>query len=173
MSIAPVGGTFLRSLYPSADSSSAPRGVSANPVQSASAPTSDTVTLSPEAQALASFNAKGITVTIIHSPGLSSGKQPARPALVANGSMSKSDFEAVAASFGVTAQQADQDFSSMDINDNGSISNGEMLSAMSSTSQRGSTLSENLRQMMDTNQDGSVSGTEFLNLETALVSREL
>ena len=47
-----------------------------------------------------------------------------------------------------------------------------MLSAMSATSQGGSSLSEGLRQMMDTNHDGSVSGTEFVDLETALVGVE-
>jgi hypothetical protein len=47
-----------------------------------------------------------------------------------------------------------------------------MLSAMSATSQGGSSLSEGLRQMMDMNHDGSVSGTEFVNLETVLVGVE-
>jgi Ca2+-binding EF-hand superfamily protein len=85
---------------------------------------------------------------------------------------SKSDFEAVMSGFGLSTQQADQDFAEMDRNDDGSISNSEVLSAMSATGQGGSSFSEGLRQVMDMNHDGSVSGTEFVNLETALVGVE-
>jgi Ca2+-binding EF-hand superfamily protein len=74
--------------------------------------------------------------------------------------------------FGLSTQQADHDFAERDRNDDGSISNSEVLSAMSATSQGGSSLSEGLRQMMDRNHDGSVSGTEFVNLETVLVGVE-
>jgi hypothetical protein len=170
MSITPVGP--LSPLYSSVDPSSTKRGATANAPQSGPAPMSDTITLSPEAQAIASFNAKGISVVTIHSAGLSSGVQPPRPAPVPNGSVSKSDFQAVMSGFGLSTQQSDQDFAAMDGNDDGSISNGEMLSAMSATGQGGSSLSEGLRQVMDTNNDGSVSGTEFINLETALVGVE-
>jgi hypothetical protein len=130
------------------------------------------VTLSPEAQAMASFNAKGITVVTIHSRGLSSGQQPIQPSSVVDGSVSKKDFEAMAASYGDTAGQADQDFAAIDTNGNGSISNAEMLNAMSATTNGNDALSQNLRQMMDANHDGSVSGTEYVNLETAIVSVE-
>jgi EF hand len=170
MSIVPVGNALSGSLFASADSTSARRGV--GPVEGAPASAADTVTLSLEAQAIASLNAKGITVTFIHSPGLSSGRQPASAAPVANGSVSKSDFEGVVAGFGVGAEQADQAFAAIDSNGTGSISNSEMLGAMSATSQGGGALSQNLRQMMDANQDGTVSGTEFINLETALVRTE-
>ena len=70
---------------------------------------------------------------------------------------------------GRTAQQADQDFAAMDTNGDGSISNAEMLSGMSQTSNSNDPLAESLRQMMDTNHDGTVSGTEYVNLESALV----
>jgi Ca2+-binding EF-hand superfamily protein len=86
--------------------------------------------------------------------------------------VSKSDFEAVSTGFGISTQQADQDFAAMDSNGDGSISHSEMLFAMSATSQGSSSLSGGLRQMMDTNHDGSMSGTEYVNLETSLVGVE-
>jgi hypothetical protein len=170
MSITSVGPSSP--LYSALDSNNAKRGATPAASQSGSPSMSDTVTLSPEAQAIASLNAKGITMVTIHSRGLSSGVQPPSPSAVPNGSASKNDFEAVMAGFGLGTQQADQDFAAMDRNDDGSISNSEMLSAMSAASEGGNSLSEGLRQLMDTNHDGSVSGTEFVNLETALVGVE-
>jgi len=170
MSITPVGPS--NPPYSTIGSSSAQRGATPAASQSGSSSMSDTVTLSPEAQAIASLNAKGITMVTIHSRGLSGGVQPRSPSPVPNGSASKSDFEAVMSGFGLSTQQADQDFAAMDRNDDGSISNSEVLSAMSATSQGGSSFSEGLRQVMDMNHDGSVSGTEFVNLETALVGVE-
>jgi hypothetical protein len=170
MSITPVGSS--NPLYSALDSSNTKRGATPATSQGSSPSTSDTVTLSPDAQAMASLNAKGITMVTIHSRGLSSGVQPPSPSAVPDGLMSKSDFEAVTASFGVGTQQADQDFAAMDSNGDGSISHSEMLSAMSATSQGSSSLSKELRQMMDTNDDGSVSSTEFINLETAFVGVE-
>ena len=170
MSITSVGPSIP--VYSAIDSSSAKRGATPAASQSGSPSMSDTLTLSPEAQAIASLNAKGITMVTIHSRGLSSGVQPPRPSPVPDGSVSKNDFEAVTSGFGISTQQADQDFAAMDSSGDGSISHSEMLTAMSATSQGGSSLSEGLRQMMDTNHDGSVSGTEFVNLETALVGVE-
>jgi hypothetical protein len=170
MSITPAGPLSPR--YSSVDPSNNSRSTTPNASQNGPAPMSDTVTLSPEAQAIASFNAEGISVVIVHSAGLSRGVQPPSPSPVPNGSASKSDFEAVMSGFGLSTQQADQDFAEMDRNDDGSISNSEVLSAMSATSQGGSSFSEGLRQVMDMNHDGSVSGTEFVNLETALVGVE-
>jgi EF hand len=170
MSITPVGPSSP--LYSAIDSSSAKRDATPAASQSGSPSMSDTVTLSPEAQTIASFNAEGISVVIVHSAGLSRGVQPPSPSPVPNGSASKSDFEAVMSGFGLSTQQANQDFAEMDRNDDGAISNSEVLSAMSATSQGGSSFSEGLRQVMDMNHDGSVSGTEFVNLETALVGVE-
>jgi EF hand len=170
MSITSVGPSSP--LYSALDSNNAKRGATPAASQSGSPSMSDTVTLSPEAQAIASLNAKGITMVTIHSRGLSSGVQPPGPSTVPDGSVSKSDFDAVTTGFGISTQQADKEFAAMDSNSDGSVSYNEMLSAMSATSQGGSSLSEGLRQMMDTNHDGSVSGTEFVNLETALVGVE-
>jgi EF hand len=171
MSIPSIGNGLLGFAYPSMQSDSK-HDVAGGVPQNSPVLSSDTVTLSPEAQALASFNAKGITVVTIHSRGLSSGQQPTQPSSVADGSVSEKDFEAMAASFGDTTGQAAKDFATMDSNGNGSISNAEMLNAMSDTSNGNDALSQNLRQMMDANHDGSVSGTEYVNLETAIVSLE-
>jgi EF hand len=172
MSIPSMGNALLGFAYPATQSSSSKRDSASGAPQHPPVLSSDTVTLSPEAQAMASFNAKGITVATIHSRGLSSGQQAVQPSAVVDGSVSEKDFEAMAASFGDTSNQADRDFAAMDTNGNGSISNDEMLRAMSATSHGNDALSQNLRQMMDANHDGSVSGTEYVNLETAIVSVE-
>ena len=172
MSIPSIGNAWLGVAYPATQSSSSKPGSAAGAAQNTPVVSSDTVTLSPEAQAMAALNAKGITVVTIHSRGLSSGQQPIQPSSVVNGSVSEKDFEAMAASFGDAAGQADQDFAAMDTNGSGSISNAEMLNAMSATTNGDDALSQSLRQMMDANHDGSVSGTEYVNLETAIVSVE-
>ena len=172
MSIPSIGNTSLGFSYPAMQSSTNKRDATAGVSQNPSVVASDTVTLSSEAQAVASLNAKGITMVNIHSRGLSSGQQPMQPSSVVDGSISEKDFEAMAASFGDTTSQADQDFAAMDTNGNRSISNAEMLNAMSATSHGDGALSRTLRQMMDANHDGSVSGTEYVNLETAIVSAE-
>jgi Ca2+-binding EF-hand superfamily protein len=120
---------------------------------------------------MASLNAKGITMVTLQGSGLSSGRQPSSPG-TAYGSVSKGDLEVVASGFGASTQQADQDTALMDTDGNGRISNAELLDAMSQTSNGDGPLAQSLRQMMDTNHDGSVSGSEFVNLETAMVSAE-
>jgi hypothetical protein len=172
MSISSIGNVSSGLPYPSTQSSSSTRDAAAAVPRNTPILSSDTVTLSPEAQAMASLNAKGITMVTIHSRGLSSGQQTIQPSSVVDGSISKADFEAMAASFGDSTSQADQDFAGFDTNGSGSISNAEMLNAMSATGHGGDALSQNLRQMMDANHDGSVSGSEYVNLETAIVSAE-
>ena len=172
MSIPSTGNVSSGFPYPSTQSSSSKRNAAAGFPQNLPILSPDTVTLSPEAQALASLNAKGITMVTIYSRGLSSGQQPIQPSSVVDSSVSKTDFEAMAASFGDNTSQADQDFAAIDTNASGSISNAEMLNAMSATSHGNDALSQNLRQMMDANHDGSVNGTEYVNLETAIVSAE-
>jgi EF-hand domain pair len=171
MSIAPASGGILNAIYSQAQPSNAKRRsqTSSDPSGSAATAASDTVTLSSQAQAAASLNARGVTMINVSGRGLSSGVQPSQP-IALYGSISKSAFEGVAASFGASAQQADQDFAAMDTNGDGSISNAELLSAMSQTANNNDALSQGLRQMMDANHDGSVSGTEYVNLETALVN---
>jgi EF-hand domain pair len=170
MSIAPASSGILNAIYSQAQPGQAKRhsGTASDPSASGAAPASDTVTLSAQAQAVASLNCEGVTMCNVSGPGLSGGNQPSGP-IALYGSVSKSVFEGVAASFGATAQQADQDFAAMDTNGDGSISNAEMLSGMSQTSNSNDPLAQSLRQMMDTSKDGSVSGTEYVNLESALV----
>jgi hypothetical protein len=173
MSITPVGSGILEVLYSSAQPvrTKQPASATSDPRASGVAPASDTVTLSTNAQAMASLNARGITMVTLEGSGLSSGRQPSSPG-TPYGSVSKGDFEVVASGFGASTQQADQDFALMDTDGNGLISNAEMLDAMSQTSNGNGPLAQSLRQMMDTNHDGSVSGSEFVNLETAMVSAE-
>jgi EF hand len=171
MSIAPASDGILNAIYSQVQPAHAKRHADTGSDASGStaAPPSDTVTLSPQAQAAASLNAEGVTMMYVKGPGLSSGRQPSGP-IALYGSVSKDSFEGVAAGFGAGAQQADQDFAAMDTDGDGLISNGEMLSAMSQTAHSDDSLSQGLRQMMDANHDGSVSGTEYVNLETALVN---
>jgi EF hand len=173
MSIAPASSSgILNAIYSQAQPGHTKRhsdtGSDPSASGAASAPASDTVTLSAQALAVANLNAEGATMCNVSGPGLSSGRQPSGPIAI-YGSISKSAFGGVAASFGASTQQADQDFAAMDTNGDGSISNGEMLSAMSHTSNSNDALSQSLRQMMDVNHDGSASGTEYVNLESAMV----
>lgn len=174
MSIASVGNGIMNALYSSARPAHAKGGAGSagDATASAAAPAPDTVTLSSSAQAMASLNARGVTLMSLPGGGLSTGAQPASPAVAADGSVSQSSFEAVLVRFGTPRNQADRDFATMDNNGNGLVSNSEILSAMSQTAQGDDTLSQDLRTMMDTNNDGSVSSSEFVNLETALVSGE-
>jgi hypothetical protein len=173
MSIAPASSGILNAIYSQAQPSHAKRqsGTGSDPSGSAAAPGQDTVTLSAQAQAVASLNAQGVTMFNVSGRGLSSGSQPSGP-IALYGSISQSGFDAVATSFGATTQQADRDFAAMDTNGDGSISNAELISAMSQTSNGNDPLEQSLRQMMDTNHDGTVSGTEYVNLESALVYAE-
>jgi hypothetical protein len=100
MSIPSIGNVSSGFPYPSTQSSSSKRNAAAGFPQNLPILSPDTVTLSPEAQALASLNAKGITMVTIYSRGLSSGQQPIQPSSVVDSSVSKTDFEAMAASFG-------------------------------------------------------------------------
>jgi hypothetical protein len=174
MSIGPISNRPTIGFYsksPSFSAETATDNASTGPAAGADPP-STKVTLSADALALSSLNAEGITVrTVSYSP-LSSGRQPPVPAGGVNGSMSKSDFEATASSFGVTTQQADQDFQAMDTNRNGAISNGEFIAAMSHTASGENPLSQSLLAMMDVNHDGKVSSNEYINLETQFVGAE-
>jgi hypothetical protein len=172
MSIAPASSGILNAIYSQAQPGHTKRhsdsGSDPSASGAASAPASDTVTLSAQALAVASLNAEGVTMSNVSGRGLSSGTQPSGPIAI-YGSISKSAFEGVAAGFGASTQQADQDFAAMDTNGDGSISNAEMLSGMSQTANNNDALSESLRQLMDVNHDGTASGTEYVNLESAFV----
>jgi Ca2+-binding EF-hand superfamily protein len=121
---------------------------------------------------LARLNSEGITAVEIKGPGLSSGVQPSSPGAGGDGILSEASFEAIAENFGATKTQADQDFDHIDANGNGAVSNAELLSALSSTRDTSSPSAQALLSLMDVNGDRGVSGTEFLNFETAAVSAE-
>jgi hypothetical protein len=117
-----------------------------NPSGSAAAPRSDTVTLSPQAQAIASLIGKGLVITNVTGE-LSRGEQPSGPISLYD-SVSKSAFERLAATYGAGNQQADGIFSGMDSNGNGLISVFEILNAMRQTADSNNSLSQGLRQLM-------------------------
>jgi hypothetical protein len=60
----------------------------------------------------------------------------------------------------------------MDSNGDGSVSNGELLSANGSLGKVASPISQDLLSLMDTNGDRSVNGTEMINFESAVVAAE-
>ena len=151
---------------------------------------SSTVTLSPDAQALATFASAGITFSEVSlsSLGISPNDiaNATTPALQfalmqrvahgmphADGAVSQSDFEKLAAQFGGTKAQADQLFQDLDTNGNGAISNEEFLNGLAKTSNGGSSpVAQSLLELMNTDGSGSVSFSEFSKFETAFVEAE-
>src|SRR3977135_715017 len=85
MSIPSIGNTSLGFSYPAMQSSNSKRDAVAGVSQNPSVLASDTLNLRTDAQAVASLNAKGITMVTIHSRGLSSGQQPIKPSSVVDG----------------------------------------------------------------------------------------
>lgn len=167
--------------------------VASPPPATVSAPEPSTqVTLSADAQALARINAEGVTVTQgsimgLHAPGgsPSTSIQQLMDAVrslaphtnsqgQADGYVCGADFETmIAQRFGRATVQVPNLFNAFDIDGSGSISNPEMLSAMSSTgSDPTSSSSQALLHAMDTNGDGTVSVDEYTQFETAMVEAE-
>ncbi len=96
-----------------------------------------------------------------HSPGKNDGL------------ISQSAFEAAAAQFGATKTQADQLFASLDTDDRGSVSNAQLLKALANTgSDPHSATSQALLKLMNTNGDNTVSSSEFLKFESAMITAE-
>jgi hypothetical protein len=166
---------------------------------SASATTSATqsstkVTLSEGAQALARLNEAGITMTQTSIDALdlpTSFNSSEAYTLIAlalkkaavtpptgsdgktDGAVSEKGFEGVAKQFGATQTQADQLFQSMDSNGDGSMTNDELLSALSGSADNSdSSAAQALLTLMDTNSDSSVGSSEYLKFETAFVAAE-
>jgi EF-hand domain pair len=148
---------------------------------------SSQVTLSANARAIASLAAKGVTLTQtqLSPPELadarsgnlvqlgsdiagSSGSPPP------NGEISQSDFEQLLQSqFGATQSQADQLFKGFDTNDDGSISNAELLNGLAGTLNSTPTgFDQTLLSVMDTSDNGTVSQPEFTQFESAMVGIE-
>jgi hypothetical protein len=137
---------------------------------------STTVTLSNDGMAFAKLASEGVATTLISGPNLSQLVQSGQIPLIKSpgaqgGSISQEDFEQLVLQAGGTKQQADQLFSTIDTDGNGSVSSSEVLSGISKDGD-GSSIAQTLRSLMDTNNDGTVSGTEFVKFETNLISAE-
>jgi hypothetical protein len=170
MTISSIGNGLMAQLYATAQvSNTRAKGATSDPSAQPATSGASTVTLSDEAQSMAALNAMGVTVQILSGPGLSEGVQPAAPPGGAIGPLSQASFQQVLESYGATASEAQAIFASADQDHNGSISNGEMLGAMDSTTNSVNATAQRLLQLMDTNHDGTVSGTEYVTMETSIV----
>jgi hypothetical protein len=162
---------------------------------SADAPASSTiVTLSPDAQTLASLAAEGVSFSLtsmaslgISASDIANATTPAQQYALAQrvhqglishgdlmtpgGSVSQSGFENLVTQFGGTKTQADQLFQSLDTNGDGSVSTDEFLDGMGSTS-GDSPVAQSLLELMDTDGSGSVNSSEFINFEMAFAQTE-
>lgn len=152
---------------------------------------STTVTLSTQALSFASLNAAGVTTIQLSAEDLAGmpksfateadleqAVQVVRNAAIAasppkDGAVTKADFDTLASQFGTTKAQADQVFDELDSDNNGSVSNDELLSGLGKTgSASGSASSQALMKMVDKNSDGTVDESEFVNFEGAVISAE-
>ncbi|BCZ83115.1 hypothetical protein PTKU64_67900 [Paraburkholderia terrae] len=157
------------------------------------------MTFSPDAQALAELRANGVTVSTVSLVGLNTSRSPGESdadyiqqldaALksrlpfaqstiegrdgIANGYISQSDFETVLAQFGDNKSDADNLFTTLDEDHDGSVSNAEWLSAVrDTTSTPGDSTAQSLLKLMDSNGDGTVSSAEFTQLESMMIAAE-
>jgi len=178
-----------------ANSTSSAASTASTSSTSSATESSTQVTLSPEAQVLAGLNAKGVTETVtslagLNLPSLASGESstdyaqqlaqalngitPIAPPTKdgkADGYISQSAFETVVAQFGGSKTQADQLYTAL--GGGNSVSNGELLGALAGTTGAPNTSTEqDLLKLMDSSGDGTVSSSEFLNFETAMVAAE-
>lgn len=159
----------------SSKSSAARRGSDAAPAQP-----STVVTLSPQAEALAGFAGKGILVSQGKLDGALGATQRGVGAgnLAANagpgGAISKQDFQELLTRFGADDAQKTQITAGFDANQDGSISHGEFLKGLASTSiqKPGTDFSQAVLQLMDRggNTDGVVSQNEFAAFTTAFAN---
>lgn len=104
---------------------------------------------------------------------LSNAGQGSDPSKPVSDTLSKSSFESLIEKFGGTQAQADQLFSMLGGDENGTVSNAQMLKALGNTlSDPSSQTSQMLMTLMDRNGDQLVSGGEFIQFETAMVNTE-
>jgi hypothetical protein len=188
MSISSLGSYVNAATYgasPATSTSAAAPAAAASAGNTSSSPSADWLTLSPDAQAVAGLNSAGITVecvsladdpSLMNLADLAKGAAPAQTSTTpssGNGDLSKTAFENALAKYGATSGQADQLFADIDTNGDGAVSNSELLTALGDTgSDTDSSLSQGLLSLMDTSHSGAVSGTEFTNFETSLVTSE-
>lgn len=137
------------------------------------------VTLSPQAEALAGFAAKGILVSQGRVDGAASagagGTLQGRDARAA-GSVSTHDFQELLARFGADDAQKAELAAGFDTDKDGRISHAEFLQGLAGTAAPagGTGFSQAVRQLMDRGGDGNgvVSSKEFAALATAFAQAE-
>jgi hypothetical protein len=188
MSISSLGSYVNPAIYGASPATSTPAAAPTavgSAGSASSSPSSDWLTLSPDAQAVAGLNAAGVTVESVSladdpnlmnfanlAKGSATTQTPTTPSS-GIGDLSKTEFESALAKYGATSGQADQLFADIDTNGDGTVSNSELLTALGDTgSDTDSSLSQGLLSLMDTSHSGAVTGTEFTNFETTLVSSE-
>ena len=170
MTISSIGNGLVAQLYATAQvGDTKAKGATFDRSAQVATSGASTVTLSDQAQSMAALNALGVTVQMVSGPGLSKGVQPAAPPGGAIGPVSQASFQQVLESYGATASEAKAVFASADRDHNDSISNGELLGLMDSTTNGVTPTVQSLLQLMDTNHDGTVSGTEYVTMETSMV----
>ncbi len=151
---------------------------------SATASGSATESLGADAQANATLAGDGVTIGYqsidgvrllpgADPSGATGASQSTTSSTSDNDTLTESAMESLAAQFGGSKAEADQLFSLLGGTANGTVSNTQMLNALSQTSgDSGSQLSQMLMGLMDTNGNHVVSGSEFTQFETAMVNTE-
>jgi hypothetical protein len=186
MSISSIGSNINSITYGTQPATSAATTASTatNSAATSAGGTADWVTLSPDAQAIAKLNSAGITVECVSltaDPGLlnlsglasKSGTSRTSTGTSPAGDLTKTGFESALANYGATSTQADQYFKAIDTNNDGVVSNSELLTALGNTDiDTHSPLSQGLLSLMNTSHNGRVSEPEFTDFETSLVTSE-
>jgi hypothetical protein len=183
MSISSVTNINSTGLVPSASSNSVVSnsgiGSASNSAGSSSASqASSIVTLSAGAQVIADFNAQGVSVETVALPTLTDGESvfqavQEQAAAHPTGDLTEADFASVAAEYGETAKQADQLFAALDANGSGSLTNQQVLGALSQTgSDPGAATSQELIAMMNGGGPDAVTADQYMAFETALIDAE-
>lgn len=209
MSVLSVGPNLGNDAHPQTDTSQqqAASRASSNVNTASTAPqpataaasqsSTEVVTLSPEANALATLASKGIAATQVSITGLGLPPLPqgssaatiisylnqVRAAAVTvptgpdgkpDGEITPDAFAKVVEQFGGTKQQADQLFTALDTNGSNSLSNAEVLQGLASVSTDSSSFTaQSLLSLMNNGNRGtSVSQESFITFETALIASE-
>lgn len=159
-------------------SNSGTRNASSSTGSTSASQASSIVTLSPDAQVLASFNAQGVSVENVALPTLAPGESDfqALQGLAAAhppGDLTEADFASVATEYGDTTAQADQLFAALDTGDSGSLTNQQVLGALSQTGSDPDTVtSQELIKLMNDGGADAVTANQYTAFETALIDAE-
>lgn len=150
------------------------------------------VKLSAEGKSLAALNSTGIVTTqssianipqptqdtngqLVMSPALTDAGvyAPLGPDGKPDGFITKASFESVAQQFGETIVQADQLFQALGANTDGLLSHDQFMNGIvGALKNADSAISQTIMTSMDVDGNGIVSGTEYINYETAFIAAE-